>query len=342
MLKKQGEKRIYFKWLRKTHPTGKLLGTMGDNNTKGHILIADDDEEWAGVCQVAVKQLGYTSEMVHSRKAAIELVDKGPFFDYALVDLNFPDEADGGATIYAIKKRSPETDAILMTATPTLGTAIEILKEGASDYIIKPFSEDYLATVLERCRVARTAKSELDVSNRLREELNAAYMELQETEQLKDAFLSRVSHELNTPLTYVTMALGLLQEQVNQNKDTDYDRNLARAREGVEGLHKTINDLLAFVDLQKPGLEFVKRTFNISVLLDNVIEKQKRLAKAKELPLTLKAEANLQVEGDALLLERAFAQLIQNAINFNQEDGSVDVEVDERGDWISVRIIDRG
>jgi len=309
---------------------------------KGRVLIADDDESWAGVCQLSLSRLGYTTETAFSRKQALELVDKGSFFDFALVDLNFPSEEDGGATIYGIKSRSPETDAILMTATPTLGSAIEILKEGASDYIIKPFTEDYLGTILERCRVAKAARKELDVANRLREELKAAYEELQETEKLKDAFLSRVSHELNTPLTYVSMALGLLEEQVRQKKDTDYDRNLSRARDGVDGLNKTINDLLAFVDLQKEGLDFVKRPFDLSALLDGVIQQSKRLAEAKDIPLSLKAHPGLHVMGDALLLERAFGQLVQNAINFNQENGSVEVEATEKADWITVRVSDRG
>ncbi len=315
---------------------------MKDQEPKGRVLIADDDEGWAQVCQLSLSRLGYESVVAYSRKQALDLIDKESFFVFALVDLKFPEEEDGEDTIYGIKNRSPETDCILMTATPTLGTAIEILREGASDYIIKPFNEDYLGSVLERCTAAGKARKELDVANRLREELKAAYEELQETEKLKDAFLSRVSHELNTPLTYVSMALGLIEEQVRQKGDLDYNRNLDRAREGVEGLHRTINDLLAFVDLQKPGLEFVKRPFDLGALLDGVVQKQLRLANAKDLPLELKAPPGLTVSGDALLLERAFGQLVQNAINFNRESGSVNIEAAVRGDWISVKVVDRG
>ncbi|OIO10045.1 MAG: hypothetical protein AUJ52_05215 [Elusimicrobia bacterium CG1_02_63_36] len=315
---------------------------MADSKHKGRVLIADDDEAWAGVCQTALRRLGYESVVAFSRKQALEHVDRNGFFDFALVDLNFPSEEDGAAVIYGISQASPETDPILMTATPTLGSAIDILREGASDYIIKPFTEDYLGTILERCRTARAARKDLDVANRLREELKAAYGELQETERLKDAFLSRVSHELNTPLTYVSMAVGLLEEQMEDRDDPDLSRNISRAREGVEGLHKTINDLLAFVDLQKPDLEFVKRPFDLGALLDGVIGKHRRLAQAKKLPLSLVAAPGMTIEGDALLLERAFGQLVVNALNFNREGGSVDVLANPKADWITVRVVDRG
>lgn len=315
---------------------------MADSKHKGRVLIADDDEAWAGVCQTALRRLGYESVVAFSRKQALEHVDRNGFFDFALVDLNFPSEEDGAAVIYGISQASPETDPILMTATPTLGSAIDILREGASDYIIKPFTEDYLGTILERCCTARAARKDLDVANRLREELKAAYGELQETERLKDAFLSRVSHELNTPLTYVSMAVGLLEEQMEDRDDPDLSRNISRAREGVEGLHKTINDLLAFVDLQKPDLEFVKRPFDLGALLDGVIGKHRRLAQAKKLPLSLVAAPGMTIEGDALLLERAFGQLVVNALNFNREGGSVDVLANPKADWITVRVVDRG
>jgi len=315
---------------------------MADSKHKGRVLIADDDEAWAGVCQTALRRLGYESVVAFSRKQALEHVDRNGFFDFALVDLNFPSEEDGAAVIYGISQASPETDPILMTATPTLGSAIDILREGASDYIIKPFTEDYLGTILERCRTARAARKDLDVANRLREELKAAYGELQETERLKDAFLSRVSHELNTPLTYVSMAVGLLEEQMEDRDDPDLSRNISRARESVEGLHKTINDLLAFVDLQKPDLEFVKRPFDLGALLDGVIGKHRRLAQAKKLPLSLVAAPGMTIEGDALLLERAFGQLVVNALNFNREGGSVDVLANPKADWITVRVVDRG
>jgi signal transduction histidine kinase len=315
---------------------------MAEEKIIGRALIADDDEAWAGVCQTALRRLGYETETAFSRKKALEIVDKSAFFDFALVDLNFPAEEDGRAAIYGITQRSPETDAILMTATPTLGSAIEILREGASDYIIKPFTEEYLSTILERCRIARAARKELDVANRLREELKAAYEELQETERLKDAFLSRVSHELNTPLTYISMAVGLLEEQMKKRDDPDLDRNIGRAREGVDGLQNTINDLLAFVDLQKSDLDFVRRPFDLGVLLDGVVQKHRRLAGAKDLPLKLEAATGMRVEGDALLLERAFGQLITNALNFNQEGGSVEVIARAKGDWYTIRIVDRG
>jgi len=73
-----------------------------------------------------------------------------------------------------------------------------------------------------------------------------------------------------------------------------------------------------------------------------VIGKHRRLAQAKKLPLSLVAAPGMTIEGDALLLERAFGQLVVNALNFNREGGSVDVLANPKADWITVRVVDRG
>lgn len=183
------------------------------NERNTRVLVVDDDDEWLEICELALKNLGYDVETAPSGMVALEMAEKSSY-ELVLTDLMMPPPYDGKAVVSNFKQRWPETDVILMTASPSFKTAIEVLKEGAYDYIIKPFGIDYLKTVFDRCLEKRHARADLVIEKQLREELQATYEQLKKTEKLKEAFLARISHELNTPLMRMSLATSLLNESV--------------------------------------------------------------------------------------------------------------------------------
>src|SRR5262249_41676118 len=91
---------------------------------------------------------GYDVERVQGGRAALERLDTERF-DVVVTDLKMPD-VDGLAVLRAARHNSPSTAVIVMTAFASVETAVEAMREGATDYLNKPFSMDEFRIRLRR------------------------------------------------------------------------------------------------------------------------------------------------------------------------------------------------
>ncbi|RMD91838.1 MAG: sigma-54-dependent Fis family transcriptional regulator, partial [Calditrichaeota bacterium] len=106
------------------------------------ILIVDDERKMAVVLEAAFQEDGYEVAIATSGEDALALFRQNPV-PLVITDLKMPD-LSGIEVLEAVKKLSPETEVILMTAYATAQTAVEAMKKGAYDYVIKPFSLEEL------------------------------------------------------------------------------------------------------------------------------------------------------------------------------------------------------
>jgi len=109
---------------------------------KGKILVIDDEPKMCKILRFALEPTGQTVMTAENPEDGIELV-KRERFDIVITDLKMP-RKDGLYVLDVVKKESPSTEVILMTAYATAQNAVEAMKKGAYDYIIKPFEMDEL------------------------------------------------------------------------------------------------------------------------------------------------------------------------------------------------------
>lgn len=107
---------------------------------KGSILIADDESGIRESLSVVLSDEGYECATVDNGKAAIEELAGGEY-DILVTDLKMP-KHDGMEVLAEAGKVSPQTLVIIITAFATVETAVEALRKGASDYILKPLEFD--------------------------------------------------------------------------------------------------------------------------------------------------------------------------------------------------------
>lgn len=107
---------------------------------QGNILVAEDELlPRKNICRV-LEEEGYQVHEAADGAAAIELIDRNDF-DLVLLDLRMPG-ADGMAVLQHVRKISPQTLVVVMTAYASLETSVEALRLGAQDYILKPIVLD--------------------------------------------------------------------------------------------------------------------------------------------------------------------------------------------------------
>ncbi|MFA1285831.1 sigma-54-dependent response regulator transcription factor ZraR [Citrobacter telavivensis] len=111
------------------------------------ILVVDDDVSHCTILQALLRGWGYDVALAYSGRAALELV-RDHVFDLVLCDVRMA-EMDGIETLKEIKALNPAIPVLIMTAFSSVETAVEALKTGALDYLIKPLDFDHLQTTLE-------------------------------------------------------------------------------------------------------------------------------------------------------------------------------------------------
>lgn len=114
---------------------------------KDKILVADDEKSMREFLDIMLKKEGYKVTLASNGEEVIKLIEKD-LFDLALVDIRMP-KLDGLSVLKQIKTVSPETIVIVITAYASTDTAIRAMKEGAYDYITKPFKIDEIKLIIE-------------------------------------------------------------------------------------------------------------------------------------------------------------------------------------------------
>jgi len=113
-----------------------------------NILIVDDDPELRANLKAILQDEGYTTEEAASGIEAIEKASSEQF-TIILLDLMMPG-MDGIETLAEIRRISPKTKVIMITAFATVENAVNAIKKGASDYITKPFRIEELLAIIRR------------------------------------------------------------------------------------------------------------------------------------------------------------------------------------------------
>jgi two-component system response regulator PilR (NtrC family) len=114
---------------------------------KNRILLADDDLELGKILQGALKSYGYDIQIVDDGEKAISQLNQHQF-DLAIVDISMP-KVDGFGVLKFIKEKKPEIKIIMLTAYADLMHAAKSMKNGADDFICKPFGLETLRNTIE-------------------------------------------------------------------------------------------------------------------------------------------------------------------------------------------------
>lgn len=152
------------------------------------VLVVDDEAAIRYSVSKTLQRVGYTVREAANGEEALEVV-RGQHFDVVLTDIRMPPGLDGVDLVRILKDIDPDMVVILMTAYPSLNTAVEALRLGAHDYLIKPSSsQDIRASVARGVERARNLK-------RRRRLLDAIRSSVQELATSNDEALDALADE---------------------------------------------------------------------------------------------------------------------------------------------------
>lgn len=146
---------------------------------RGKVLIVDDEIDIVSSLQTYLSEKGYRTMACTSAKGAIEALKKYDF-DLLLVDLQLPD-IKGIDVLKSALQTDPHLIGIMITGWGTIESAVDAMKTGAFDYLLKPLKFEMLPPILDRAMKVRELIKSEDKCRTLVEELSYRVRELQNT-----------------------------------------------------------------------------------------------------------------------------------------------------------------
>jgi DNA-binding response OmpR family regulator len=189
------------------------MDVAADNS---NVLVVDDEGAIRYSVSKTLQRVGYNVAEASSGDEALEMLRQGNY-DVVLTDIRMPPGLDGVELVRRIKEMDADTIVILMTGYPSLSTAVEALRLGAHDYLIKPSSSQDIrqsvAKGVERSRNLKRRRLLLDairsnVQELSRHDAEPALIALDDDEEMADR--ARMPEPANEALANSVMTLGPL------------------------------------------------------------------------------------------------------------------------------------
>ncbi len=282
------------------------------------LLIVDDEAaQMTALCDTLEYQGYATTGFTMAKDALAALHEQS--FDLVLTDLMMP-EMDGIALLRAAQEADPNLVGILMTGHGTIDTAVEAMKVGALDYILKPFKLSGILPVLTRALAVRRLRMQnKELEQRVRErtlELEAANKEL-------EAFSYSVSHDLRAPLRAIDGFSEILLRDYAAQLPEPAQRLLRIVYGSAQKMGQLIEDLLNFSRLSRQSLS--KRPVHFAGLLQQVLDELQQQRQGRQVEIRIGQLPDCV--GDPALLKQVLVNLLSNALKFTRQREQALIEV---------------
>lgn len=163
-----------------------------------------------------------------------------------------------------------------------------------------------------------------------------------EMERLRSSFLSSISHDLRTPLTVVMEYLAILLDGYRGGLSAEQIDCLQTASKNAERLQALIEDLLTVTRIDAHGFTVSRKDTRMSSIVDICVKSLLSKAKKKEINLEGDSLSSISVYVDQLRISQVLTNLIDNALKFTPEGGTVKVKTREQNDYLLVSVSDNG
>ena len=157
----------------------------------------------------------------------------------------------------------------------------------------------------------------------------------------RQEFVSNVSHELKTPLTSMKVLADslLMQEDVPVELYKEFMEDIT---EEIERENKIINDLLSLVKMDKKSSDLNIKAENINELVERILKRLRPIAAQQNVEVLFESFRPITAEVDEVKFTLAISNLVENAIKYNREEGSVQVSLNADHKYFYVKVADTG
>lgn len=302
---------------------------MEIDKQNSRILIVDDDNDFRRLTAALLEEEGFAVDQASGGSDGIDAA-RNRYYDLILLDVKMPG-MDGIEVLKILRRDTPTTEIMMVTGYQDISLAVETLKLGAKEYLTKPVDPSDLVRRIQTILRVKQA------DDRVRE--------------LQANFTSRLLFELRSPLRSAKTALEFLSRGTAGGlTDQQYSilRNIAL---DLERMYVLLNDMIDLTKFEAGHVEIEKLPTNIDGLIPSICERMEPHIKGRKLALNVDIQPNiptLQLDPDKI--EQVVTNLIDNAIKYTEEGGSITISASSgrepgktiAGDFVKISVSDTG
>ena len=298
------------------------------------VFVVDDEPDVRDVMARFVEGRGCAVVECHSAENALSEMEKTRC-DIMISDIRMRG-IDGVELLKRVKEKWPGTEFVLVSGHATLKNAIEAMRCGAYDLLLKPVSMADLLSTVDRC-LARLSYARENV------ELRKVVDSLTDLNARKEKFVAIANHELRTPTAIAAGIVAMLKRKAAALPPDvselvhEADRSMARLKEVV----KDIGELATARSLEHWVKPYPAK---LSVLTGEVSGLGELSIRTRKLEFEVRnlVSGDREIVADITKAARAVGALLQNAVKFSPDGERIELEVDLSGGFVRFTVMDRG
>lgn len=239
-------------------------------------------------------------------------------------------------TLEILSRRATTLETLIVTI-------ILVFSALVSYALLKPF--DRITAAINDVKAGYTDKPVVGPNYLETEQIinafNALLRRMKVLDDSRQEFVSNVSHELKTPITSIKVLADSLLAQEDVPNEV-YREFMTDIGEEIDREDKIINDLLALVKMDKKASGLSITSVDVVNLTEVVLKRMRPIARKHNIDLTLESNRAITAEIDEVKISLVIMNLVENAIKYNKENGTVKVELDADHQYFSIKVIDTG
>lgn len=248
--------------------------------------------------------------------------------DILLLDNKLPG-MQGVDVLEFIRKRNFDIVVAMITSYASLDVAIRATRDGAIDFIPKPFTPQELKSSIENITKQQYLKR---ITHKMQ----------QEGKKIRYQFLSVLSHELKAPLNAIEGYLRMMQEKQAGDLVDDYSTPIERSLQRIQGMRNLIMDLLDFTKIRLERKEEKIQEVNLREVASGAMVTVQPYAIQMDVALSLNVISDVVIMADPSDMEIIFNNLISNAVKYNKSGGKAEISIGDSESEAVITISDTG
>ncbi len=260
-------------------------------------------------------------------KGGIEIIDR-EMPEILLLDNKLPD-IQGVEVLEYVKSKHYDIIVVMITSYASLELAVKATRDGAYDFIPKPFTPQEIRASVENITKQIFLK-------RMTQTLNKT------GKQIRFQFLSVLSHELKAPLNAIDGYLKMIKDRQFGSNIEAYDEILDRSQERIKGMRTLILDLLDLTKIETGKATQKLEKVSVRKIVQMAVDTIRPYAIQKDVDLYINTREAIEMKADPGEIEIIMNNLISNAVKYNKNGGRVDIFLEKLESVVKITVSDTG
>ena len=260
-------------------------------------------------------------------------------FDLVLSDLNILG-FDGLKALQIVKEREPGLPVIIVTGTGSEEIAIQAMKMGAADYVIK--SVKHIQCLVPTIKTVLKLKKMQDKVGKAQISLRQSEALLRELNATKDKFFTIIAHDLKNPFSAIVGFSNILADQISKKNYEGIEEYAEIIKNSAERAMSLLSNLLQWSRSQTGRMEYTPESFDIVTLVNEITELTNDSARQKSITITCELPARVTVFADKAMMSSILRNLVSNAIKFTNPGGRIIISALQKRNELMMSVCDNG